>query len=183
MSEIINVYKQDMGATKFIGIKYNNANRINGKFEVKPKWNEWFQNGWFESIQMKINKNPNDTFISDSFFIGLLRNKPGEPFQYWIGMFTPEKTEIPEGFTFINFPKSELIVCQIYGSIEHVYLNKSIDIFNQCNERLKKEGLNHVHDKNDVCYTFERYESKKSIIPDEKGNIILEICFFANFYY
>ena len=39
----------------------------------------------------------------------------GEPFEYWIGMFTPPETEMPEHFLFIGFEETKLGVCWIYG--------------------------------------------------------------------
>ena len=43
MVEIIKVYKQGVNKQKFIGKKYDNANRKNGTFSVKEKWDEWFK--------------------------------------------------------------------------------------------------------------------------------------------
>jgi hypothetical protein len=45
MFEIIKVYRQNVDSLKFIGKKYDNADRTNGTFEVKSKWSEWFENG------------------------------------------------------------------------------------------------------------------------------------------
>jgi hypothetical protein len=98
-------------------------------------------------------------------------------------MFVPENTEVPEGYAYIDFPKSELGVCWVYGKEEYVCMNGGKDIFDQCKERLDKEGMFHVHDKDNTCWVFERYVSPRSTIPDEKGNIILDICFFMNFQY
>ena len=183
MVEIIKVYKQSVDALKFIGKKYDNANRVNGTFKVKIKWDEWVENGWFETIKSKISRNPDDTYEDGGVYVGLMCNRRDEPFQYWIGMFVPENTEVPEGFDYIDFPKSELGVCWVYGKKEYVYINEGISIFEQCKERLEKEGMYHVHDKDNTCWAFERYACSRSKIPDEKGNIILDICFFMNFCY
>jgi hypothetical protein len=182
MIEIIKIYKQKLNSSKFVGKKYDNADRVNGSFEVKLKWKEWYEKGWFKTIERQINENIDDTCEEKSSYIGLLRNKHGEPFQYWIGMFTPENTKVPEGYDFINFKKCELCICWVYGDKDYVSMNNSIDIFNQCNEKLKKEGIHHIHDKNDICWAFERYSIPRSSTPDEKGNIILDIGFFVNFY-
>jgi len=182
MFEINKIYRQSVGRLRFVGKKYENADRANGTFGVKSKWDEWFENGWFEAIESKINGNPGDTCEDGGAYIGLMRNKSGEH-QYWIGMFTPENTEIPEGFEYIDFPESELDVCWVCGKAEHVRMNEGIELFERCNERLKKEGMSHVHDKENVCYTFERYALPRSAEPDEKGNIILDICFYMRFQY
>jgi len=183
MYEIIKVYTQSIDSLKFIGKKYDNADRTNGTFEVASKWSEWFQNGWFDIIENKINSNPDDTYEDRGAYIGLLRNKSKESFQYWIGMFLPENTETPKGFAHINFPKSEIGVCWVYGKEEHISMNDSLDIFNQCKERLEKDGMTHVHDRDNVCWAFERYARPRFSTPDEKGNVILDICFFTKFYY
>jgi len=181
--EIIKVYKQEAESLKFIGKKYNNANRLDGTFSVKSKWNEWIKNGWFQILEKHINIQSNHSYEDINAHIGLLRNKSGEPFQYWIGMFTSKNTELPEGFDYIDFPKSELGVCWVYGNKNDIAMNEGLEIFNQCKEKLENEGINHLHDKNDICLAFERYVTPRSIIQDDKGNIILDICFFINFYY
>ena len=183
MFEIIKVYTQSFNSLKFVGKKYDNADRTNGRFEVASKWNEWFENRWFEDIKKQITNNPDNTYEDGGAYIGLLRNKSGEPFQYWIGMFVPENTETPQGFTHINFPKSKIGVCWVYGKSEHISMNGSLDIFNQCKDRLEKDGMHHVHDKDDVCWAFERYTHPRFTTPDEKRNVILDICFFTEFYY
>ena len=77
---------------RFIGKKYDNANRTDGTFKVKSTWFEWFKNRWFEEIENKISGNPDDTCEDGGAYIGLTVNKPGEQFQYWIGMFAPAFT-------------------------------------------------------------------------------------------
>ena len=184
MVEIIHVYKQNVDPQRFIGKKYDNANRANGTFGVKVKWTEWFENSWFETIENQTDGNQeHKTYEDGGAYIGLSRNKSGEPFQYWIGMFVPMNTEIPEGYDYIDFPKSELGVCWVYGKEEHVYMSESTDILDQCNNKLKENGMFHVHDKNNTCWAFERYTRSRSKAPDEKGNIILDICFYMNFHY
>ena len=182
MPNIVNVYTQSVRASRFIGKKYDNADRGNGAFEVKAKWGEWFENGWFEEIERNTIETSNDTCEESGAYIGLLRNEHGKPHQYWIGMFTSENTTTPEGFDYIDFPKSELGVCWVCGKIDDV-TDEGIGLFEQCNERLKKDGMNHVHDRNDVCWTFERYVCPRFTTPDKNGNITLDICFFLNFHY
>ena len=183
MFEIIKVYKQDIEPLRFIGKKYDNADRTTGAFEVKPKWSKWFENGWFADIENQMSVSAGEIYEDGDAYIGLLRNKGGEPFQYWIGMFTPVNTKIPDGFDYIDFPKSELGVCWVYGKEKDVSMNKGLDIFNQCNEKLKNEGMSHIHDKDNTCWAFERYACPRYTTPDEKGNVIIDICFFMNFLY
>jgi hypothetical protein len=97
-------------------------------------------------------------------------------------MFAPKNTEVPDGFGFIDFPHSELGVCWVYGKEEDVCV-EDISIIDQCNKRLNKEDMPHVHDKDKACWAFERYVCPRFTTPDEKGNIILDICLFVKFSY
>ena len=178
MAEIIKVYKESANSLRFIGKMYDNANRANGAFGVKSKWNEWLENGWFEIIKKHINVSTD----ASVHYIGLFHNEPEKPFKYWIGMFAPENTEVPNGFDYVDFPKSELGVCRVYGKADDVYMNEGISIMEQCNARLKEEGMNHVHDKSNVCWAFERYAYPNFPAPDEKENGTLEICLFMKFH-
>lgn len=171
MSEIIKAYRQSIPALRFIGKKYGDADRVNGMFGVK--WGEWFQNGWFEIIEKQINGNPGDICEDGGAYIGLMRDKHEEPFQYWIGMFVPTDTDIPEDFEYIDFPKSELGICWIYGKEDEVYCREG-----QCAEKLKEKGMDIINDENGACWFFERYACPRFTAPDEKRNIILDIGFF-----
>ena len=170
MAEIIKVYRQSVPALRFIGKKYNNADRVNGMFGAK--WGEWSENGWFDVIKKQLNGSLKDVYEDGDAAIALMREEDGEfeNFEYWIGYFTPENTAVPEGFQYVDFPKSELGVCWIYGNEDEVF-----GLEGMCGERLEKEGF-------DINYNwnFERYVHPRNTTPDEKGNIILDICFYLN---
>ena len=102
MAEITKVYKQSVGAMRFIGKKYGDNDRVDGNFGAK--WGEWFENSWFDTIEKQIAGSLKDVYEDGDAYIGLLRNKSGEPYQYWIGMFTPENTEDTGGYEVIDFP-------------------------------------------------------------------------------
>ena len=166
MSEIIKAYKQSICAMRFIGKKYGDNDRVNGMFSVK--WGEWFEKGWFSIIEKQNSGSIKEIYEDDDAYIGLMREKHGEV-EYWIGMFMPENAIIPEGFEYIDFAKSELGVCWVYGKEGEVYSMES-----KCNEMLAEEGFEIVSD-----WCFERYACPRFTTPDEKGNIILDICFFV----
>ncbi|MCL2547137.1 MAG: hypothetical protein FWE06_08130 [Oscillospiraceae bacterium] len=163
MAEIIKVYKESMGAKRFIGKKYGDSDRVNGTFGAK--WCEWFSNGWFDQIEDQIEGGLKEGDGS----IGLMRGKDGA-FEYWIGYFTPENTIAPDGFDCIDFPKSELGVCWVYGKDGEVYFHEGA-----CADRLKQEEFDLACGDDSWC--FERYVCPRFTVPDDKGNIILDICF------
>ncbi len=94
MAEVIKTYKQSMPATRFIGKKYGDGDRVNGFFSAK--WGEWHQNGWFADIE-KAPGFKAASFEDADAYIGMMRWKSGEPFEYWIGIFTTEGTAVPDG--------------------------------------------------------------------------------------
>lgn len=167
MAEIIKVYKQNVEKLRFIGKKYGNKDRVNGNFGAK--WDEWFKNSWFDVIEKQFNGNLSDTLEDGGSYIGLM-NEENDTFIYWIGIFMPEGTAVPDGFSYIDFPKGELGVCWIYGKEEDVFMHEG-----ECGEKLEKEG----YDVN-TNWCFERYACPRYTTPDEKGNIILDICFYLN---
>jgi hypothetical protein len=161
-AEITKVYKQDMGSKRFIGKKYSSGPEAWADFDKDENWN---------LLEMLKNKNPTETITLDELnsTIGLISEESGS-FEYWLGIFAPFDTVVPEGFQYLDFPKGEICVCWVYGSQDEYFGQEGA-----CGERLEKEGYK-VY--TDLC--FERYYSPRSETPDEKGNYILDIGFFIN---
>jgi hypothetical protein len=117
----------------------------------------------------------NITKIEDGdAYIGLEKYKKDEPFEYWIGMFMPANTPVPEGYVFRDFPKGSLGVCWVYGKEGEVFMQEE-----NCMKKLAKEGYKFSSDENGFQWLFERYGCPRYTSPDEKGNIILDICFYV----
>jgi predicted transcriptional regulator YdeE len=172
MAEITKVYRQSIPAVRFIGKRYGDGDRVNGMFG--NKWNEWWKNGWFDIIEKHIGVDASEIYEDGDAYLGLMRLKENESFEYWIGMFLPEKSPIPDNFTHIDFTESKLGVCWVYGKEEDVCLQEG-----KCAERLKKEGIKIVPDEKGALWFFERYGCPRFTSPDDKGNIILDICYFT----
>lgn len=171
MAEIINVYRQSIPAMRFIGKKYGDSDRVDGGFGAK--WGEWFGNGWFTAIEKQIGISVKEIYEDGDAYIGLMRGKDGEPFEYWIGMFTPEDTPVPEGFGHVDFPESELGVCWVYGKDGEVYAKED-----KCAAKLGEKGYKIISDEKGAWWFFERYGCPRFTTPDSQGNIILDICHF-----
>ncbi|MCX7772234.1 MAG: hypothetical protein N2376_03875 [Clostridia bacterium] len=169
MAEIIKVYRQCMPKTRFIGKKYDDSDRVNGGFG--DKWGEWFSNGWFGLMENQISIKLTAIYEDGDAYIGLMRWKEGEAFEYWIGMFAPEGTNIPDGFGYIDFPKTELGVCWLYGSEGDLYAKED-----KCAAKLIEEGYKIIPDEKGAWWFFERYGCPRFTTPDAQGNVILDIC-------
>jgi hypothetical protein len=171
MAEIIKVYRQPIPALRFIGKRYGDDDRVSGMFA--SKWNEWWQNGWFDELGKQIGRHLSEIYEDGDAYLGMMRWKEDEPFEYWIGMFLPENTPVPEGFMHIDFPRSALGVCWVYGKEGDVYLNEA-----KCDEKLKNEGFEVIPDEKGALWFFERYGCPRFTVPDDNGNVTLDICYF-----
>jgi predicted transcriptional regulator YdeE len=170
--EITKVYKQDVPALRFIGKKYGDNDRVDGMFG--KVWGDWFQNGWFDIIIKQTDKDLKTLYEDGDAYIGLMRCKDGEPFEYWIGVFMPEGTQVPEGFEYRDFPKATLCVCWLYGKEDEVYKQEE-----QCVKKLEEEGYQIANDEKAGFWVFERYGCPRFTTPDGNGKIILDICWYA----
>ncbi|MCL2046049.1 MAG: hypothetical protein FWG88_06650 [Oscillospiraceae bacterium] len=171
MSEITNVYRQDVGPLRFIGKKYGDVDRVDGAFS--NKWEEWFANAWFEELEKILGEKLIEDYADNDAYIGLMRHKEGEAFEYWIGMFMPPNTAVPEGFEFSDFPESSLGVCWVYGNEGEVYMQEA-----RCAKKLEEEGYELIADEQGAIWFFERYGCPRFTEPDEKGNVTLDICHY-----
>lgn len=172
MAEIIKTYTQSQPALRFIGKKYFDSDRINGSFAAK--WDEWFQKNWFDQIISECINQDQDSFPEAEAFIGLCRIKESQPMEYWIGVFTPTGTNVPENFDALDYPASELGVCWVYGTPHNgeLYGNEE-----RCAQLLKEQGYQIGADPNGVLTVFERYVCPRFTHEDEAGKVILDICF------
>jgi len=169
MAEIVKAYRQSVGATRFVGKRYTNKDRgPNGMFGIR--WEEWGKNGWFDLLKKQNDGRLRGTYEESDAAIGLMREEGGnfDNFEYWIGFFMPVNTAVPEGFQYVDFPPSELGVCWLYGKEGEIYGQEA-----KCLERLEKEGFEITTD-----WCFERYVSARIDMPDDKGNVIIDICFY-----
>jgi hypothetical protein len=168
---IIKTYKQEVPALRFIGKKYGDKDRVDGMFG--KYWGDWHQNGWFGVLESQGNGNLKTIYEDGDAYIGLMRWKEGDPFEYWIGIFMPEETNVPDGYEYKDFPKTTLGVCWVYGNEGEVYMQES-----KCAKKLEEEGYKIVTDSSGAYWFFERYGCPRFTTADEKGKIILDICHY-----
>lgn len=151
--KILEVKRESFPAVRLIGKKYEHG----------PNWGEWWQNDWFSVLEQK-ERLP----MNGDAYIGAVHIVDGMP-EYWIGMFFPVDTEVPEGFDFVDMEALEYAVCYLYdkeGSGDFY----SMETHEMCLEELKSLGLKRKED--DWC--FERYNCPRFTTPDEAGNVILD---------
>lgn len=166
MAEITKVFKEEVPAMRFIGKRYHDYGG----------WGEWFANGWFDTIENSMGGTDQILAVWENggAYVGLERRKNGELLEYWIGMFTPGNTEVPEGFEQIDLPKSNLGTCWIYGKEEEVH-----GAVGNCWEAVRNAGMEIAVDDDGAVMSFENCLCPRFTTPDEKGNVILDYCYFV----
>lgn len=172
MQQIINTYRQFVPAMRFAGIKYHDEDRFDGTFAFK--WQEWFKMERFSELESLLTSGFKRSYEDHDASIGLMRQKEGEPFEYWIGMFLPEDSAVPDGFDFIDFPASHLGVCWVHGTEDDVYCKED-----KCAQKLEAGGFRIMNDEKGARWFFERYVCPRFTSPDESGKVVLDICYFV----
>lgn len=165
MAEIIKTYKEKVPPMRFIGNKYSDYSH----------WGDWFANGWFDVVESAMGGvDPIKKLWQDGGgYVGLERHKDGDPFEYWIGMFAPADTEVPEGFQYIDFPEAHLGVCWIYGEEGETH-----SIIGECFGKLESDNIKITPDKNGAVWSFENGTCPRFTTPDENGKVILDYCYY-----
>ena len=154
----INTYRQSVDAMRFIGKKYESG---------AVAWSEFHDKGYNDLLLENVNINLKDFYEDGDSLIGLMCHRNG--FEYWLGYFTPENTPVPNGFEYEDFPKKDIVTCWLYGKEDEVFAVEPVAY-----EKLGEEGFAPIDD-----WWFERYHPVRTI-PDKKGYMIIDICFFAN---
>jgi hypothetical protein len=163
MAEIIKVYKEHLPALRFIGKRYTDNDRVHGGYG--HKWGEWFQNDWFSPLE----KSGSAGNIENGY-LGFMRCYPN--FEYWIGVFLPPKTTVPDGYDFIDIDEGDVGVCWIKGNHDD---GSIYSMHEKCIESLKENGMSNFRKAEDGrAYFFERYNCPRFTEKDENGNVILD---------
>jgi AraC family transcriptional regulator len=170
-SNIVKIYKQKVPAVRFIGKKYGNNDRVNGMFS--KYWDDWHENGWFDLIKKQTNRDLKTLYEDGDACIGLMCYRNGE-FEYWIGLFMPEGTTVPEGYRYLDFPEGTLGVCWLHGKEEDVFCNEE-----ECSKKLEEAGYEIAKDEDDTIWCMERYCSSRFTASDDNGKVILDVCFYV----
>lgn len=165
MAEIIKTFKENIPAMRFIGKKYEDIGH----------WEEWWQNGWFDLLENAMGGVDKilGLWENGGGYVGVKRRTKTGEFSYYIGMFTPENTPVPDGFMYIDFPNLSLGTCWIYGKESEVHDTSA------CKQKLIENGMRIWQDEKGAEWSFENCLCPRYTTPDNKGNIILDYCYFV----
>lgn len=169
---ITNTYKETFPALRFIGKRYTNENRTDGGFG--NEWGEWWANDRFTQLKEAAATAPHDEST-----IGLMTMRGDmTDFTYWIGLFFPAETAVPEGYGHIDLPESIIgvgWVCgseengEIFGAPPHEAVCKEIE-----NKKIGSFRDDIAGEGSDTYCFFERYNCPRFTEKDENGNVTLD---------
>ena len=167
MPEIIKVFNDKAPAMRFIGKKYTDYSH----------WGEWFANSWFDTVEQAMGGTQSILAVWENGggYCGLECHGEDGAFDYWIGMFTPADTPVPEGFDFVDFPAGGIGTCWIYGPEDEVHGK-----IPSCYDALMRAGLEPKRDGCGRLWSFENGLCPRFTTPDEQGNVILDYCYYLN---
>ena len=166
MAKIINTFKENAPAMRFIGKKYP---------DFGGWWGEWFANGWFDQIEQAMGGVDSILQIWENGggYVGLEQRCENAPFAYWIGMFTHANTLVPQGFDSVDFPAIGIGTCWIYGKENDVHDTSA------CKRKLAENGMEPWMDESGATWSFENCLCPCYTTPDHQGNVILDYCYFV----
>ncbi len=165
MAEIIKVYRESLPALRLIGKRYVEGDLAkDGGFS--GQWDEWMRRDWFKPLEVLGSLSENG-----DAYVGCMRCA-GE-FEYWIGMFFPAGTAVPEGYSSVDIPAGDIGVCWIQGRAETGELYGQ-EIHDACFGRIREAGWLPAANG----WFFERYNCPRFTTPDETGKVILDYCVY-----
>jgi len=164
-SGIKKVTRQKLPALRFIGKKCVETTETADILKLLAKWQ---LNDWFDEIENQSNIDLKTFYEDGNAYINLMRKKDDGLYEYWMGMFLPKGTNVPQGYEAIDFPGSTLAVCSVYGKKDEV-IGREIE----CRNKLAEEGF---AIKSDQWY-FRRFNWRRFFAVDIYGKRFLEYCY------
>ena len=162
---IIKTYKEKTQALRFIGKRFSEPFDDSAFDKILEKLDNCRLSYMFDAIEKK-SRNISDAYIS------LMRKKDEKTLEYRLGIFTPKGCKVPGGYEAIDFPKSTLGICSVYGK-----RNSIIHYDAACRKKLAEEGILGGKDKNEKWF-FMRFNWREFYGEDMFGKRILEYCYY-----
>lgn len=170
--EVTRVYREHYPALRFIGDRYTNADRgADGGYG--GQWSMWWRENRFDALKAGAGA------PQDESTIGLMVMRgDGSDFSYWIGLFFPAGTAVPEGFDSIDLPESDIGVGWVRGSDENGEIFGAPPHEAACH-RLIEEGMGDFRDdimgegSGMYCF-FELYNCPRFTQKDSEGKVTLD---------
>lgn len=169
---VTNVYKEHFPTLRFIGKRYTNDDRAEGGFG--GQWDEWTRGDGFSALKKAALVPP---FSEDTIGLMTMRGDMNG-FTYWIGLFFPEKTEVPMGYDYLDLPESDIGVGWVCGREDNGELYGGPPHEAVCQKLGEKDIGSFRNDilgaGSDTYCFYERYNRTRFSEKDAEGNVILD---------
>lgn len=163
MVQVVDVFQERVPALRFIGKRYTDADRDSGG-GFGARWDEWFREERFAALEA-LGPAPEH----GGAYVGLMRF--ADEFEYWIGLFVPGGTPVPDGFDSVDLPACTFGTCWLYGREDTGELyGEAAHIL--CVSHLENQGWRIA----EAPWFMERYNHPRFTSPDEHGKVILDYC-------
>ena len=170
--EIVNVLKEHFPALRLIGKRYTDADRdAGGGFGEKHR--EWHEKACCAGLA----KLGAPGMENGMFGLMALNSDDHKNFAYWIGYLFPPGTPVPDGFSSLDLPESDLGVAWIRGKCPDVF---GLDPHNAALAKLRENGMGNLRGNaggENTLVFFERYNPQR-FQPDEQGVFTLDYGFY-----
>jgi len=153
MAQVLKVLGEDWPACVFAGRRYCEQERNPQTGTFAHKWQQWFENGWFDLLQGE------ETF-------GLIQRDA-----YWIGKIVGQKTKVSPAFDTLSLRESRVAVCLVQAKEPALYM-----AMDACDKALKEQGYKV---KDGPVLFLERYHPERFNNIQKNGERILDVCFFV----
>lgn len=165
--KIVNTYYENMPALRIIGKRYTQED-LDQDMKFGSKWNEWFQNGWFDRLNELEGLGGHESTVVFAIQIS-------NEIAYWIGMFFPEGTRVLEGFDYADISAGVVGICWIHGYKENGELFSQV-AHDLCLTKIQKAGnvIKMDFDGEPCKWSFERYHNERFNMCDNDGKVVLD---------
>lgn len=175
--DVTRVYKEHFPDLRLIGKRYTNDDRAEGGFG--KQWDEWMSGDRFALMTQAVGTSP---FSEDTLGLMTMRGDM-TGFTYWIGLFFPAGTAVPDGYDYLDLPESNIGVGWVCGKLENGELFGGPPHEAVC-KKLEDENIGKFRNDiagqgSDIYCFFERYNCPRFTAKDANGNVTLD---YGNYF-
>lgn len=138
---IIKCYRQPFPKCRFIGVRYRNSDRVDGGFG--EQWDQFHANDRFKPLEALLTDEFKSEYEDWDAYVALEKNgvnAPDEYYEYWIGMFVPENSAVPDGYGYVDLSYDNAGICWIKGTMDSVFCHED-----ECYYALQERRHDHFH--------------------------------------
>lgn len=168
MADIMKTYEEFAPASRFVGRKYTDADRVEGTFA--RVWHEWLDSGRFDALKKNMDTGWAAGFPEAGSPVGLMRLREDEGFEYWVGLFLQPDAAVPEGLDFLDAPETRQAVCLVRGLEPDIYFQAENAL-----SILKSSGYEPLSDAEGFMWVQERYQQERFMGKPDDGRKTLDL--------